>query len=64
MKGQNEIRFNQATIVDAVQEYLAKRYTPTPKVESVEWKSESRGYGNDGSFVVLVTEQPPEAPRG
>lgn len=53
MKGNNELRLNQATIIEAVQEYLAKRYTPTPFVKSVAMSKES--YGSDW-FVVQVEE--------
>jgi hypothetical protein len=57
MKGNNELRLNQATLIEAVQEYLAKRYTPTPKVNSVELSKE--GYG-DPLFLVKVEEQHPK----
>lgn len=52
MKGNNELHLNEATIIEAVQEYLAKRYTPTPKVTSVAM--EKSGY--DTTFVVKCEE--------
>lgn len=58
MKGNNELRLNEATVVEALQEYLAKRYTPTPKVESIS--ADSKIY--DGSwFIVKLSEV--EAPK-
>lgn len=44
MKGRNEITMNQATMIDAVQEYLSKRMPTTPlKVESVKTSKDDRG---------------------
>ena len=54
MKGSNDLRWNEATIIEAVQEYLDKRYTPNVTVTSV--KSESKNYG-DGGFLVTVVEK-------
>jgi len=55
VKGNNDLRWNQATIIEAVQEYLNRRYTPNVKVTSV---SPVAGYGNDADFKVMVEEIP------
>jgi len=52
MRGNNTFMLNGATMIEAVQEYLDKRMTPAPKVNSVAW-----GNG-DGVFVVKVQEAP------
>lgn len=36
MKGSNEIYINQATMIEAMQEYFNKRYTPHFKILSVK----------------------------
>ena len=54
MKGSNELHLNQATIIEAIQEYLDKRYTPKPRVVSVS--TESKGYGEKQKFTVIVEE--------
>lgn len=53
MRGVNDFRLNEATMIEAVQEYLNKRMTVfAPKVTSVCM--------NNGDFRVLVTEPPVE----
>lgn len=48
MKGTNTLRLNEATLIDAMQEYLAKRMPGAPRVTKVEW---------DGDvFVVCITD--------
>lgn len=59
MKGNNELRLSPATVIEALQEYLDKRYTPNVVVQSVEKKSE--GYGDDW-FVVKVAPKETPAP--
>jgi len=57
MKGNNELRLNDATVIEALQEYFDKRFTGAPvRVTSV--KRESSGY--DSTFIVLVEERSPE----
>lgn len=55
MKGNNELHLNDETLIEALQEYFNKRYTPTPKVESVRL-GENKGYSSTPVFVVTVTE--------
>jgi len=54
MRGMNEFKFNQATMVDAAQYYLEKiMKAPVPKVTSVTSK-------NDGiytDFIIKVEEK-------
>jgi hypothetical protein len=40
MKGENELVLNQATIVEAVQEYLCKRMHAAPDVVSVRMRTD------------------------
>ena len=54
MKGSNTLLLNQATVIEALQEYLDKRYEPKVKVVSVN-KDASQSYGDD-SFKVLISE--------
>lgn len=56
MRGNNTLHLNEATIIEAVQEYLAKRYTPTPKVTSVDQASDYTGK----TFRVAVVEEEPK----
>lgn len=54
MKGNNKLELNEATMIDAIQEYLNKRMTiHAPKVTSV--KSSKEGL-SDG-FTVTVEER-------
>jgi hypothetical protein len=51
MKGNNELRLNEATLIEAVQEYLNKRMTTfAPKVISI-------GYGDREFRVYVVSEE-------
>ena len=56
MKGNNELKLNEATIIDAVQEYLDKRYTPKVVVTSVKETSNS---SYSAEFTVKVEETKP-----
>jgi hypothetical protein len=42
MKGNNELRFNPATMIEAVQQYLNSLMVPgkSPKVTGVKWKDD------------------------
>ena len=62
MKGSNELHINQATIIEAVQEYLDKRYTPTPMVVSVTMESKS-AYSGDVFVIKLDQPQDKETPQ-
>ncbi len=54
MKGNNELRLNDATMIEALQEYFDKRFTGAPfSVASV--KHEQSGY--ESTFVVRVEER-------
>lgn len=57
MKGTNTLRFNQATIVEAVQEYLNKRLTVDAGKQTVlSVTTESNAYG-PSIFTVTVEEK-------
>ena len=57
MKGKNVLEFNQATMVQAVQEYLDKRLTKDAGVQSVlSVTSESSGYGPN-TYKATVEEK-------
>lgn len=57
MKGANDLVFNEATVVAALQEYLDKRYTvETPSVMGVT----SYSNGGDFLFKVKVCEKAPK----
>jgi hypothetical protein len=59
MKGLNTLRFNQATLIDALQEYINKRITTDAgkqTVLSVTYESPSYGSGV-GEFVVKIEEK-------
>lgn len=43
MLGRNTITLNQATVIEALQEYFDKRYTPKIKVASVLKNNSSNG---------------------
>lgn len=60
MKGSNSLHLNEPTIVEAVQEYLDKRYTPHVKVCSVK-QSTGGSYPQHEGFTVAVAEQEPAA---
>ena len=52
MKGKNEMNFNQATLIDAIQHYLEKiMKEPVPKVTKVI----AKGY-DDNTEVTITTE--------
>lgn len=53
MRGNNTLHLNEATIIEAVQEYLDKRYTPTPKVTGIDLSSDYTGK----TFKVAVVEE-------
>jgi hypothetical protein len=55
MKGSNELRLNEATIIEAVQEYLDKRLPTTPVV--VKSIDENNG-GYNKTFIVKIEGEP------
>lgn len=59
MIGNNELHLNQATLIQAMQEWLDKRLLGyAPKVTAV--KSESKGYSVE-TFIVSTTDREPQA---
>jgi hypothetical protein len=56
VKGSNSLQLNEATIIEAVQEYLDKRYTPNVKVCSIK-QAVVAGYPQHEGFTVAVAEQ-------
>lgn len=58
MKGSNKIEFNQATIVEAVQEYLNKRLTASAGTQTVQSVSANAVavYGG-GTYTVTIEEK-------
>ena len=58
MRGNNEMILNELTMIEAVQEWLDKRWSaPRPKVTSVKATSSKGGYdSNKNSFTVLLEE--------
>jgi hypothetical protein len=56
VKGSNSLQLNEATIIEAVQEYLDKRYAPNVKVCSVK-QTVGAGYPQNDGFIVAVAEQ-------
>ena len=68
MKGRNELVLNQATMIDALEEYLRKRMPGTPlKVESVKAAASDRCRTSfeDGCFTVgVATGDEPVAKGG
>jgi hypothetical protein len=60
VKGNNELNLNQLTMIEAIQEYLAKRWTgPTLTVLSVKADRESTTYGCMDSFIIKIEAQEP-----
>ena len=59
MIGDNELRLNQATMVQAVQEWLDKRMPDVkPKVISISLTSDSKSsYGSSVSFQVKLSNE-------
>ena len=57
MKGNNTLTLNEATMIEAVQEYLTKRMGSTyvPKVTSVKPASD-KSYSSVQVFEILVTK--------
>ncbi len=55
MKGSNELKLNEATMIAAVQHYLNSQFSPgkAPLVKSV--KAEKSGYSSE-TFAVSVQE--------
>lgn len=54
MKGKNEMNFNQATMIEAVQHYMEKiMKDPVPIVTNVV----AKGYDNSTEFVVSITDE-------
>lgn len=56
MKGNNELRLNDATMMEALQEYFDKRITGS-LVDVKSIKCESQGYAGN-TFIVQVAERP------
>ena len=64
LKGRNEFTLNEATIIQAVQEYLDRRRAPEFPPDTVESVKPYRGHiGYDERFVVTVqsAEETPDA---
>jgi hypothetical protein len=60
MKGNNTLLLNEATMIEAVQEYMTKRMGSTyvPKVNSVK-PAPDKSYSGVQVFEVLVTKDAP-----
>ena len=58
MRGNNELRLNQATMIEALQQYLNAQMTSAQKVVSIEQDSRPNGGTFDG-FVVKLTDHDP-----
>ena len=57
MIGNNEMKFNQETMLAAVQHYLEKIFThPIPKVVEVK----ASGYDNYSEFTIKITSEEKE----
>lgn len=61
MKGNNEFRFNEATMIEIVQQWMNTAFTSAPIVSSVE--AASGGYGAH-EFVIKVKEPGTEVTTG
>jgi len=58
MKGKNEIHMNEATVVEALQEYLDTRHVKDgPLVLSVTEKTQPGTMSATGTFIVIVEER-------
>ena len=57
MKGNTTIKFNQATMVEAVQMYLDAQLASKHKVESVKPLGSTGGYADQGGFEIEFTEE-------
>lgn len=55
MKGTNEIHVNQATMIEALQEYFDERYEPSIEVTTVR-------AAQNNEYVVVVKEKEPRTP--
>lgn len=67
MLGTNNLDLSQESMVAAVQHWLENvlfKDGKAPRVESVTWEGDSRGYSSTaGSFVVKLAEPAKEAPK-
>ena len=58
MKGNNEMKFNQATMIEAVEYYLEKiMVAPAPKVREIT----AAGYDSYSEFVIKIKSDEGEA---
>jgi hypothetical protein len=55
MNGNNSLILNEATIIEAMQEYLDKRYTPNISVKSV--RQDMTQGGNINTFRIELTDK-------
>ena len=56
MKGTNTLFLNQATMIEALQEYFDKRYEPKISVISVK-EGLSNSYDEKDTFKVCITDK-------
>ena len=54
MKGNNTIKFNTASLIEAVQEYLDKRFLPEHRVKVTNVNLDRSGQLGDGDCPALV----------
>lgn len=59
MRGNNTLYLNQATMIEALQEYFDKRYTVPVQIASVT-QNTGGSYEQQNTFEVSVTEKPAE----
>lgn len=57
MKGQNELRLNKETVLEAIEEYVNKRAVGSGIIEATAITFIN---GNSAPFVVTITEPPKE----
>lgn len=57
MKGSNKMNLNEATMMDAVQEYLNKRTAVGYKAPKVTGVKADSSYGSRGFDVTLTSEE-------
>ena len=54
MKGNNEFRFNQATMIEIVQKWIDSHISDTPKVTAISYNS------NSMEFTIMVSSEDKE----
>ena len=60
MNGNNEIRVNQATMLEAVTLWLADQFKTPPRAVSVEKNSNEPDMRNGDTFIIKIQQTPSE----